>query len=291
MSRFLQALQSGAVLMDGAMGTELQKLGRGPGECGELWNLTRPDAVRSVSEAYAAAGAAYLLTNTFQANPVALERFGERERLKAICRAGVELARAAAGPGRFVVADVGPVMDAGGEEFVGSEALREAVRPLAGADGVLLETWSSPAALDAADRLAAWPETRRLPVILSLTYRRHFDGQLLTQSGHAPEWFARRVRDHGVAVLGVNCGRDVGPDQVVEILKRYREETDLPLLARPNAGTPAEVEGRWVYPLTPEGLASRVTDFVAAGAALIGGCCGVGPEHIAACRDALNRGT
>src|SRR4051794_17425019 len=103
---FLDALRSGRVLlMDGAMGTELQRAGLRPGECGEAWNLTHPGRVRAIHQAYADAGAEVLLTNTFQANPVALTPTGNQDRLVAVCRKGVELARHA-GSG-FVLGDMG----------------------------------------------------------------------------------------------------------------------------------------------------------------------------------------
>src|SRR5215475_5596902 len=110
MYRFREALHSGRVLlMDGAMGTELQRAGIREGECYELWNLTQPEKVRAIHQAYLDAGAEVVLTNTFQANPTALERHGLLERLEAINRAGLDLARSAAGPDCFVLASVGPL--------------------------------------------------------------------------------------------------------------------------------------------------------------------------------------
>jgi len=106
MSRFLEALQSGRVLlMDGAMGTELQRANLQPGECGELWNLTEPERVRAIHQAYVDAGARCLLTNTFQANPLALARYDLDDQLAVMCQAAVDLAREAAGPDRWVFAD------------------------------------------------------------------------------------------------------------------------------------------------------------------------------------------
>src|SRR5205807_5594763 len=110
MSRLLEALTSGRVLlMDGAMGTELQRAGLPAGACGELWNLTQPERVRTIHQAYVDAGAQCLLTNTFQANPTALAKRGRSEQLEAINRSALELARLVAGPNRFVLADIGPI--------------------------------------------------------------------------------------------------------------------------------------------------------------------------------------
>src|SRR5689334_13228537 len=109
MSRFLTALHSKRVLlMDGAMGTELQRAGIPDGTCHEAWNLTHASEVRAVHEAYVAAGAEVLLTNTFQANPQAYARHRLDVPLEEVQEAAVALARAAAGPERFVVAGMGP---------------------------------------------------------------------------------------------------------------------------------------------------------------------------------------
>src|SRR5205807_6479451 len=109
MSRFLEALHSGRVLlMDGAMGTELQRAGLKEGERGELWNLTHPDRVRAIHQAYVDAGADCLLTNTFQANPIALARHDRADDLELINQTAVKLARSVAGANRFVVADIVP---------------------------------------------------------------------------------------------------------------------------------------------------------------------------------------
>src|SRR5262249_24037413 len=110
MSRFHEVLRSGRVLlMDGAMGTELLRSGLPAGECLDMCNLTRPESVLAIHRAYAAAGAECLLTNTFQANPFALARHQLADRLEEIQRAGVALARSAAGPERFVLGDGGPL--------------------------------------------------------------------------------------------------------------------------------------------------------------------------------------
>ena len=126
------------------------------------------------------------------------------------------------------------------------------------------------------------------PLLLSLTYLRSPAGRLATFSGHAPETYARHAERHGVAALGVNCGRDIGMDEIIEIIRRYRRETDLPLFARPNAGTPAREGDRWIYPHTPEAMATRLPELLEAGVNMVGGCCGTTPEHIAAFRPVVN---
>src|SRR5437879_3831754 len=110
MSRFLEALHSGRVLlMDGAMGTELQRAGIGEGECYELWNLTHPEKVRAIHRSYVYAGAECLLTNTFQANRYSLAKHGLQQKLKKINEAGVGILRSVAGVKHFVIGDIGPL--------------------------------------------------------------------------------------------------------------------------------------------------------------------------------------
>ena len=287
-SRFLEALHSGRVLlMDGAMGTELQRASIGEGERYEQWNLTKPEPVRAIHQAYADAGAEVLLTNTFQANPAALVRHGLEEYMVAIHRSAFALARSVARPEGFVLADIGPILGApGSPEFADRASLRRARKCVGAVDAVLLETCSSPRVRFAVRTANPYGTSR--PVLLSMTFLLNESGELATSTGHSPEWFARRARDYGIAALGVNCGRDIGMDEVIEIVRRYRAVTDLPLFARPNAGTPTRKGKRWVYPLTPEAMAARLPDLLEAGVSMVGGCCGTTPEHIAACRPVID---
>src|SRR5437868_37975 len=109
MSDFIKALRSGRVLlMDGAMGTELQRAGMAPSACYEAWNLSRPEKVQAIHRAYVAAGAEVLLTNTFQANLPALARHHQQDNLTAIIQAGLTHARTVVRRAGWVLADIGP---------------------------------------------------------------------------------------------------------------------------------------------------------------------------------------
>jgi 5-methyltetrahydrofolate--homocysteine methyltransferase len=289
MSRFLDALHSGRVLlMDGAMGTELQRLGLGPHECGEAWNITRPSAVRAVHDSYVTAGAEVLLTNTFQAYPAHLARFGLEDRLEEINSNAVRLARRAAGPSRFILGDVGPLFTSGQQkEFADSKELARVLPLLDGVDGFLFETCSHPRVLSALAYAFHRLVDVGTPLLLSLSYQRTCSGQLVTFSGHTPETFARHAERHGVVALGVNCGRDISIDDIIEIIYRYKTVTDLPLFVRPNAGTPTKQGDQWIYPHTPETMAARLPELLEAGVCMVGGCCGTTPAHIAAFRNVL----
>jgi methionine synthase I (cobalamin-dependent) len=265
------------LLMDGAMGSRLLAAGF---DCPELACLTAASHVRSIHAEYAKVGARVLLTNTFQLNPSALARRGLLPQLEAIGRKSIHLARSAH-RGVWVLGDVGPIHTPGGSvEFADREALARVLTALEECDGILFETCSSPAALSAVQfALHRVGAVEGLPLLLSLSYLRNAAGDLVTISGHKPETFARHAVRHGVAALGVNCGKEMDLADVAEVLKRYRENTDLPLFARPNAGTP-DAQGR--YPCSPEEMARGLPALVAAGARLIGGCCGTTAAHIEA---------
>jgi 5-methyltetrahydrofolate--homocysteine methyltransferase len=275
---FLSALSSAEILlMDGAMGSRLLALGLDGPERACLGHAGR---VRALHAEYVSAGARVLLTNTFQLHPAALERQGLEPHLEAIARKALQLARLG-GSGAWVLGDVGPICTPGStQEFRDRCALARVLAALEGVDAILFETCSSPTALTAVEyALHRVPEVEGLPLLLSLTYHRDAAGELVTFSGHSPETFARHAVQHGVAALGVNCGKEIDLADVAEILRRYRDHTDLPLFARPNAGTPDAQGG---YPRTPEAMAAGVRGLIAAGACMVGGCCGTTPAHIAA---------
>jgi methionine synthase I (cobalamin-dependent) len=280
-SSFRAALMSGRVLlMDGAMGSELQKLGFREGNM-TAWNVLHPERVRAVHASYAAAGAEVFLSNTFLANDSSwlgeVASHGYRSNL-----AAWEPALALMPSGAYRVAAVGPV---GGRfaqrEFDDLDSFtvpsdEYTTPPLP--DATLLETCSTPRVRLALARARRWSER---PLLLSLTYLRKA-GRLVTYSGHPPEWFAARAEGWGVDALGVNCGRDIGVSDMIEIVRRYRAVTELPLFARPNAGTPTKKRGGWVYPHTPAAMAAELEGLLEAGACMVGGCCGTTPEHVAA---------
>lgn len=252
--------------------------------CIEAVNIDRPDVVSEIHKAFADAGSKLVETNTFGANRFGLAKYGLEGDVDGINRRGVELARAAGvlvagsvGPLRVRLAPYGRV-----RRSQAREAYAEQIRALAeaGADVIVLETQSD--LIEMEEALRAARSVSDLAIVVTATFTRD-DRTLL---GSTPEQVAARLVELGVDAVGVNCSE--GPAQVLRIVHAMRHSAgDTPLVAMPNAGGPARVGERIVYPATPEYLGEYARAFVAAGASVVGGCCGTGPEHIAAMAAAL----
>jgi 5-methyltetrahydrofolate--homocysteine methyltransferase len=286
MSRLIDRLRSGRVLlMDGAMGTELIRAGIEPGPEFAMVNVTQPHRVDAVHGAYVAAGAEVVLTNTFQTNPERLPGF--LHNFWPASHAAIALARNAAGKEGVVLFDLGPVA-VDSRRWVANYTVRLAARE--DVDGILVETCSNIAFTARVLKTKGRSDIPResLPVLMSWTFLRTTSGAIRTVSGTSPEACAKGALRLGVAALGVNCGREIGMGEIVQIVKAYRSVTDLPLFVRPNAGTPKLVDGQWVYPETPESMAAWLPELFKAGVVMVGGCCGTTPAHIAAFRKVVD---
>ncbi len=280
------ALRSGPViLMDGAMATELYKKGLTFAEPPEKWNLERPEAICEVHESYLAAGATCILTNTFQANPQALARHGLETRLREIVEKAVRLASEARGPQRYVLASIGP----GGKPYDHSW-LEQIIPALDGVDGILLETFGDIDVFSLVKYgvLPRLSETK-IPVFVSMSYARSDDGVLSSLAGQSPLAVARLAAQYGVSALGLNCGKDTSLADASSILAEYRKASDIPVFARPNAGTPTETTSGLEYPLQAADFAAWTPEMIRQGVRLLGGCCGTTPATIAAMREVVDR--
>ena len=292
----LEALAERPLLCDGAMGTQLQLAGLEPGGCGEAWNLDAPEKVLAIQRAYVEAGADCLLTHTFGASRIMLERHGEGGRVAAINRAAVELARDAFGQAAgFVIGDIGPfggLMEPYGEvprERV-EAAFREQAEALvaAGVDAIIVETQTALEELElglAAARAAGAPV-----VIGSLAYdEMRASDEVRTMMGVGPEQAAGFLVEKGADVLAFNCGTGIDMAKGADIAARYRSVSDRPIMGQPNAGQPVLRDMQIVYDMTPEEMAADLPALVEAGARIVGGCCGSTPAHIRELRRTLDR--
>lgn len=270
------------IVFDGAMGTMLYARGVFINQCYDELCLRAPDLVRGVHEAYVAAGADAVETNSFGANRLKLTPFGLERDVLAINRSAAQLAREAAGEERLVAGAVGPLGVR--LEPYGPTSLEEAREIFAeqmsglkagGADAFILETFSD---LDeiAQAIAAARAVDQATPVIAQMTIG--VDG--VTPYGASPEHVAEMLESLGADVIGLNCS--VGPQIILEAIEKIAAVTRTKLSAMPNAGMPRDVGGRRIYMASPEYMATYARHLIQGGAKVIGGCCGTTPEHIKA---------
>lgn len=270
---------SRTVLFEGAMGTELERRGA---PMGGAANLTHPDAVAAVHADYRRCGCDLLMTNTLTGNRIFVQ--GKGVDLQALNLKGAELARRAAGTAP-VLGDMGscgkllkpfgPVTD--DEAFA---AFLEQARFLleGGVDGFIIETMMD--LREALIALRACREAGDLPVIVTLTFKTARNGGR-TMLGNPAADSVRQLEAAGAAAVGANCG-EVTPHELAGVIGAMRAATSLPILAKPNAGRPRVEQGRAVYDLPIADFVSGLQECIAAGATMVGGCCGTSPAYIEA---------
>jgi homocysteine S-methyltransferase len=288
-SPFLDRLERGALLADGAMGSELYARGVPYERCFDELNLTEPALIQRVHREYIRAGAELIETNTFGANRFKLAPYGLEDRVRDINFRAVKLAREAreeCGEAVFLAGAIGPLgqpiapvgsisaEDARGAFREQADALLEA-----GADLIVLETFGDLQELREA--IVAVQAACDLPIVAQVSLTD--DGRLLT--GESPADVARLLASFQVDVIGVNCG--IGPQSTLDAVQQMALPLFAQLSAMPNAGAPNRLEGRYQYYSTPEYFAEYARRFVDAGVRLIGGCCGTTPAHVLAMKQAL----
>ena len=275
------------LLLDGAMGTMLQKYGLRSGECSEGWNISHPQVVQKIHQEYIKAGADVILTNTFGANRIKLSSFDRENNILKINEIAVNIAKRAINKEIssekriFIAGSVGPtgkILEPYGDLKV-SEAYKNykeqaVILEKAGIDLIILETFYDLEEIRAA--LKAVKENTDLMVIASMT----FDKNLKTIYGVDPERAVIVLENEGADGVGANCG--TGPEVLYKVLKIMKKASNTYLMVEPNAGMPELVKDKVVYPTSPEVMADYTEKFVKLGLNLIGGCCGTTPLHIKA---------
>jgi methionine synthase / methylenetetrahydrofolate reductase(NADPH) len=273
---FLERVRGEVLVGDGAIGTMLYAKGVSLEANFEHLNLVRPELVLELHSEYLDAGAQVIETNTFGANFVKLSAIGLGGKVAEINRQGALIARrAAAGRDAFVAGSIGPLGRGKGEltPAEAEECFRIQAEALAegGVDLLILETFGELEELEWAVRAA---KQTGLPVVSSLAFG---EGSRLS-GGIAAEDAVLRLVAAGADLVGANCG--AGPLELLATLKRIAAVVELPLAAYPNSGFPEYVDGRYIYRTTPDYFAGMAQEMVAAGASLVGGCCGTTPEQV-----------
>jgi len=293
MINILDELSQGKVLLsDGAWGTFLHLKGMDPGECPEMWNITRRRDVLDIAEAYLQAGSDIIETNSFGGSKLKLSQYGFGDRVSEINHAAASISREAAGKDKHVAGSVGPTGKMLLMGDVTEEELYDGFREQAialekgGADIIIIETMS---ALDEASiAVKAAREHTGCTIIITMTFSKDMKGNFYTMMGMSPTEMVISMKEAGAHIIGSNCGN--GIEDMIGVVKEIRSiDKNIPVMIQANAGTPEFIDGKTVFRESPEMMASFVPQLIAAGANIIGGCCGTTPEHIRQIGKALGR--
>ena len=288
----LDIIKERPLLFDGAMGTMLMKAGQGSLKTPILLNLDEPDLVTDIHRQYYAADADVVITNTFGGSPLKLVADGLEQQMVELNREAVKLTRQACPDGKYVAGDIGPsgkmiqpLGDVAPEEMQENFFSQAGVLIESGVDLIIIETMYS---LDEA--LAAVQGARKagdIPLLASMTYTRTKNG-FFTVMGETVSQCAAALEEAGADMMGANC--TLNSADTIDLTKELRAATDKPLLIQPNAGKPVTRKGITYYEQTPAEFAADAKKIHAAGADMIGGCCGTTPEFIKAVKEALALG-
>ena len=306
MTAFLDFVRDRVLLLDGAMGSQIQARNLsvekdfwGQENCSEILNLSRPDLIREIHRGYLAAGADAVETNSFGGSAVTLGEFDLADRTLEINRRAAELAREACdsfkgdGRTRFVVGSIGPGTRLPSLGHIDYRSLEDAFAVqaeglIAGtADALLIETCQDPLQIKAAingSRRAFAKSGHKLPLMVQVTIET--TGTMLVGTDIAA---ATVVLDAmGVDMLGLNCA--TGPKEMAEHIRHLTESWAGPVSVLPNAGLPELRCGHTHYPLSAADLAMWIERFVTEdGVNVVGGCCGTTAEHIGSLDAMLRR--
>jgi len=270
------------LLLDGAMGTQLDKRGlmsRGRN------NLDAPEAVLEIHQEYSRCGCDALTTNTATMNRLYIETHNVEVSVQEINRAGAQLADQAVGCGQYVLGNLsatGKLLEPYGDytEAQFYEAFKEQAEVLAeaGVDGLLIETVFD--LREAVCALRACKENTALPTLVCIAFQTADKGGR-TMMGDTAEQCAKQLTEAGADAVGANCG-DLDPSQMAQVVALLKAATDRPIVAQPNAGMPKLVDGKTVFEMAPGPFAEGIAECIGAGARIVGGCCGTTPQHIEA---------
>ncbi len=269
-------LKQGVLYLDGGMGTLLQAAGLPTGVLPETWNITYPEKVEAIHAAYLQAGADVIYANTFGANAL---KFGDDT--QKLVTEGVKIAKRAAKPYQAAVAlDIGSLgkllKPLGGLDFEDAVNLFKTTVSAgvkAGADIIVVETMND--IYEAKAAIVAAKECCSLPIFATLVFGE--DGKTMT--GTSPEVAVAVLEGLGVTALGLNCS--LAPKTMLPIVKRLLACATVPVIVKPNAGLPTEVNGQTVFSLSAQEFALDMAEIATLGARVLGGCCGTTPQYIA----------
>jgi len=270
------------VFIDGGMGSLLASRGC---DTSGVSNLNNPEAVLEIHREYSEAGADILITNTFTMNRINIETTGLGIDVEEVNKAGVSLARRAAGTEKLVFGDVGPtgqLLEPYGtyseKQFYDNYAEQAEILVGEDVEALIIETFTDLREAECA--LKACRDKTDLPLVLSIAYTTTQKGGR-TIMGSSVEEAAALAEKYAAAAVGANCG-DLDPEGMALVTGFYRQATSLPLIIQPNAGKPKLVGSETIYDMEPGEYAQGAVKCMENGASIIGGCCGTTPAHLEA---------
>ena len=285
----IERLKNEVLVIDGAMGTMLLDSGIAAGACLEELNISNPDAIKKVHQAYVDAGADIIETNCFGGNRIKLKESGLDDKVREINFEGVKIAKEVAGGKVFVAANIGPtgkllapMGELSFDEAYKAFAEQAKIFEEAGAALISVETMTDIEELKIA--VMAAKENTKLPVISSMT----FEDNGLTVTGTPPEVLVLVAQSVGADIIGANCSN--GPKILLPVMKKIAKHSTRPIIVMPNAGFPRLVGNRAVYDMTPQVFGEYAEKFLKMGINIIGGCCGTEPKHIEKVKEIVVRG-
>ena len=279
----LDIIEKRLVLLDGGMGTELIAHGFPQGECPESWNVAKPDVVQSIHKSYFDAGSDAVLTNSFGGSQIKLENYGLGDRCYELNLAAAKNAIEVRPQGKFVGGSMGPIgkflkpLGAYEEEqFETAYGVQAKGLSEGGVDFLLIETQYD--LMEALCALRGARQVTEIPVFVTMTFKTGPRG-FFTEWGNSVTQCVKELEKEKVPVIGTNCTLD--SEGMVELVKIFRQNTVLPLIAQANAGKPSlSDEGEVSYEQSMEDYVRFIPQMIRNGANVIGGCCGTNPEYI-----------
>ncbi|MCQ2080079.1 MAG: homocysteine S-methyltransferase family protein [Lachnospiraceae bacterium] len=268
------------IYLDGATGSNLVKAGMPSGVCPEKWIIDNPEAIINLQRQYVDAGSNIVYAPTFTSNRIKLSEYGLEKDIVYINKKLVELSKEAVGKKAYVAGDITmtgislkPVGSMEFEDLIDIYKEQISILDEAGVDLLVVETMMSLQETRAA--LIAAKEVCTLPVMCTLTFNE--DGRTLF--GSDPKSVMITLESLGASAVGVNCS--TGPDKMVDVIKKMAEVSDIPIIAKPNAGMPRlDDTGKAIYDMEASVFATECKALVLAGASILGGCCGTDPTYI-----------
>lgn len=276
---FRLLIDEGIVILDGATGTELQKVGYEQGCCPEKWVLDNPESIIKLQRDYVEAGSNIVMAPTFGANRIKLKKYGYEDEVIDFNKRLVQLSKEAVNEEALVAGDMAPTGEyiepigmLSFEDLV--EVYKEQVRGLllGGVDLFAIETVMN--IQDARAAIIAIKESCDLPIMATMTY----EANGRTINGTQPSTAVVTLQNLGIDATGCNCSS--GPEEMANIIKDMKPYANIPLIAKPNAGMPELINGKTIFNMDPKEFVSAAKVIIEEGAEIVGGCCGTNGSHI-----------